>query len=39
MLKVLKDFGVDVISYENGCITYKEKNEDSHYFLDKLVCK
>ena len=38
-LKILKDLGVDVISYENGDITYKGKNEDSHYFLDNLVRK
>lgn len=38
-LNVLKELGVDVISYENGDITYKGKNEDSHYFLDNLVRK
>src|SRR5690606_873011 len=38
-LNVLKDLGVDVISYENGDITYKGKNEDSHYFMDNLVRK
>lgn len=38
-LNVLKDLGVNVISYENGDITYKGKNEDGHYFLDNLVRK
>lgn len=38
-LSVLKDLGVDVIRYENGDITYKGENEDSHYFLDNLVRK
>jgi hypothetical protein len=37
-LQVLKDIGVEVLSYESGDIQYKGQNgEESHYFLDNLI--
>ena len=37
-LNVLHDLGVQVLSYDNGDIVYKGKDdEESHYFLDNLI--